>query len=508
MKPHNHTHLIWKSFMAAITMAGIYTAALLPAGTAGAAETRYEPKWESLDQRPCPAWYLDAKFGIFIHWGLYSVPGWGAPKSYAEWYWNNMADKKPNNVWWQFHKKNYGEKFEYQDFAPMFKCELFNPDEWADIFQRSGAKYIVPTSKHHEGFCIWPNEDANRTWGRPWNSMVTGPKRDLLGDLGAAVRKKGLKYGFYYSLYEWFNPLWKTDRKRYVTEHMTPQFKDVVTRYQPAIIFSDGEWDMPSKDWKSEELLAWLFNESPCKDEVVVDDRWGKDTRHKHGTYYTTEYGAGLKDAAHPWEESRGMGFSYGYNRAENFDDYKSARELLLVLIDLVSRGGNFLLDIGPTGDGRIPVIMQDRLLEMGKWLKVNGEAIYGTRHAGRDCQWSAGKRPGQEFGEYKIEYNLMQQIGQTPKGDKAVKQVFFTKKPDLLYAITPGWPGGKLVIRNIKTPAGDAGVTLLGYAGKLASKMDGNNLVIELPNLTGEQLPCLHAYTFKIPGAELLPEK
>ncbi len=481
-------------------------ALLASAASPRAAETKYAPKWESLDTRPCPPWYLDAKFGIFIHWGVYSVPGWGAPKTYAEWYWNNMANKKPDNVWWQFHKKNYGEDFEYQKFAPMFRAELFNPDQWADLFTRSGAKYVVPTSKHHEGFCLWPSAEASRTWGRPWNAVEIGPKRDLLGDLGDAVRKRGLRYGFYYSLYEWFNPLWLKDRKAYVTEHMFPQFKDVVSRYKPAIIFSDGEWDMPSSDWKSEELLAWLFNESACKDEVVVDDRWGKETRHKHGTYFTTEYGAGLKDAAHPWEESRGMGFSYGYNRAESIDDYKSAHELILVLCDLVSRGGNLLLDIGPTGDGRIPVIMQQRLIEMGDWLKVNSEAIYATRHAGRDCQWSEGKRPGQEFGDFKVKYNLMEQIGQAPKSGVAAKQLFFTKKPDALYAITTGWLAQQITVRNIKTQA-TTEVTMLGLEGHLKCRTEGKNLVIEVPPLTPDRLPCLHAWAFKITGAELLPE-
>ena len=480
---------------------------ILPAN-APAADAPYEPKWESLDKRPCPAWFADAKFGIFIHWGVYSVPAWGAPKQYAEWYWNRMADQKPANVWWQFHAKNYGADFDYKDFAPQFRAELFNPDQWADIFARSGAKYIVPTSKHHEGFCLWPNAQASKAYGRPWNAVETGPKRDLLGDLGEAVRKRGIKYGFYYSLYEWFNPLWtnKIDRPRYVTEHMFPQFKDVVTRYKPAIIFSDGEWDMQSPEWRSEELLAWLFNESPCKDEVVVNDRWGKDCRHHHGGYYTTEYGAGMKDASHPWEESRGMGFSYGYNRAENLDDYKSARELILVLCDLVSRGGNFLLDIGPTADGRIPVIMQQRLVEIGDWLKVNGEAIYGTRTAGRDAQWSTGKRPGQEFGEYMIKYNLMEQIGQKPKDGVAVKQFFFTKQPGALYAITSGWLAPQLTIRNIKLPA-KAEVTMLGVEGKLKYRVKGKNLVIELPKLAPDQLPCLHAWSFKITGAELLPE-
>jgi alpha-L-fucosidase len=471
-----------------------------------AAETKYEANWASLDKRSTPQWFLDAKFGIFIHWGVYSVPAWGAPKQYAEWYWNRMHDKKPNNPWWQFHEKNYGKDFEYHEFAPMFRAELFDPDQWADIFARSGAKYIVPTSKHHEGFAIWPSEEASRVWGRPWNSTVVGPKRDLLGDLGDAVRKRGLKYGFYYSLYEWYNPLWLKDRKTYATEHMHPQFKDVVSRYKPAIIFSDGEWDMTSADWKSEELLAWLFNESPCKEEVVINDRWGKDCRHKHGGYYTTEYGAGLANDAHPWEESRGMGYSYGYNRAESIDDYKPARELIMVLCDLVSRGGNFLLDIGPTGDGRIPVIMQQRLLEIGDWLKVNGEAIYGSRFAGRPAQWSEGERPKQEYGEYMIKYNLMDQIGASSKEGKAVKQLFFTKNRETLYGITTGWLAPQVTIRNIKVPA-DAQVTMLGLNTPLKTRMQGTTLFIEVPQLMPQNLPCRYNYTFKIPGAELLPD-
>ena len=489
----------------AVVLAG--SALFLMPGAAAAAETRYEPKWESLDARPCPEWFLDAKFGIFIHWGVYSVPSWSKVGQYAEWYWHWMHDKKPGNAFWQYHKANYGETFEYADFAPRFRAELFDADKWADIFARSGAKYIVPTSKHHEGFCLWPSAEASKTWGRPWNAVETGPRRDLMAELAGATRKRGLKFGFYYSLYEWYNPLWLSDRKRYVDEHMFPQFKDVVTRYEPAIIFSDGEWEMHSKDWKSEQLLAWLLNEASCRNEVVINDRWGKDCRHKHGGYWTTEYAAGLKDASHPWEESRGMAFSYGYNRAERIDDYKTAREFIMVLCDLVSRGGNLLLDIGPNGDGTIPVIMEQRLLEIGDWLKVNGEAIYGTRTAGRPCQWSEGKRPGQQFGEFMVKYNLMEQIGQKPKGDMAVKQAFFTKKPGGLYAITPGWPGKEMIVREIRV-APDAVVTMLGVPGALKHKVEGTTLTVEMPDLGPDQAPCRHAFTLKITGAELLPER
>src|SRR5206468_5393678 len=206
-----------------------------------------------------------------------------------------------------------------------------------------------------------------------------------------AGRRKGLHMGIYYSLYEWYNPLYLSDRKRYVTEHMFPQFKDVVTHAKPSIIFSDGEWDMTSDEWRSPELLAWLFNESPVRDEVVIDDRWGKDTRHKHGGYYTTEYTSGMQGASHPWEESRGMGYSYGYNRMERVTDYHTDRELLMMLIDIVARGGNLLLDIGPTADGRIPTIMEERLIQIGDWLRPNGEAFYGTHSRGTTRQWSQG---------------------------------------------------------------------------------------------------------------------
>ena len=466
---------------------------LLSPAKLGTCAGPYEANWDSLDRRPMPAWYADAKFGIFIHWGVYSVPAYApvnkeGETGYAEWYWNSLTtgreraakDGKGNSTY-QFHKRWFGDDFTYEKFAPLFRGEFYDPDQWAEIFRRAGARYIVPTSKHHDGFAMWPSEEANRTWGRPWNSTVVGPMRDLLGELTEAVRRKGLHMGLYYSLYEWYNPLWLTDRPRYVREHMFPQFKDVVTRYKPDIIFSDGEWEMTSAEWRSPELLAWLFNESPVRDEVVVDDRWGKETRHVHGGYYTTEYTSGLAGGEHAWEESRGMGHSYGYNRMESLDDYHTSRELVLMLIDIVSRGGNFLLDIGPTADGRIPVIMQQRLMDLGSWLETNGEAIYGTRPWRNAHQWSDGNVPDMETGNrFMTRYEVTDFVDRKEKGT-AVIEAFFTKKADTLYAILPHRPAGEFRLKDVNPSAGTE-ITIPSEGEKVKYRVEGAGLRVTLP--------------------------
>jgi alpha-L-fucosidase len=467
----------------------------------------YQPTWESVDSRPVPSWFGDAKFGIFIHWGTYSVPAYApvlpGKLAYAEWYWHAITEgRKPgadpvDAGSWAFHQRVYGADFPYQNFAPMFKAELFDPAHWADVFQRSGAKYVALTSKHHEGFALWPSKEASATWGRPWNSVEVGPHRDLVGDLGAAVRDKGLKMGVYYSLYEWYNPLWLSDKPRYVKEHMTPQFKDLVTRYKPAIIFSDGEWEQPSSEWHSPELLAWLYNESPVKDDVVVNDRWGKDTRHKHGGYWTTEYTPGLTGMDHPWEESRGMGFSYGYNRAERLEHYHTGRELVILLTDLVSRGGNLLLDIGPAADGTIPVIMEERLLQIGDWLKVNGESIYGTKPWKKTRQWSAGEVPKVDYNqEFNANYDVTKLADKGAPG-KASIEAFFTAKGSDVYAILPRWPAGSFTIADFGSSHLKS-VTLLGSAVPVHWRAKGTSVVIDLPQMP-EELMKQPAWVFKL---------
>lgn len=474
-------------------------------------QTRYEPNWESIDRRPAPKWYTDAKFGIFIHWGVYSVPAFAAvnvkgENLYAEWYWNSLTEgMKPKSgnghgaPTWEFHQRVYGPNFKYFDFAPMFRAELFDPDHWADVFVRSGARYVALTSKHHEGFALWQSAEANRTWGRPWNSVDIGPKRDLLLDLSEAGRRRGLHMGIYYSLYEWYNPLWLTDRKRYIAEHLFPQFKDVVSHAKPSIIFSDGEWDMSSAEWRTPELLAWLLNDSPVRDEVVINDRWGKETRHRHGSYYTTEYTSGLQQTRHPWEENRGMGFSYGYNRMETLAHYRTERELVLMLIDIVSRGGNLLLDIGPTSDGRIPVVMEERLVQIGDWLRPHAEAIYGTRPWRRTRQWSQGSVPKLEDKEFLSEYDITKLVDVPPAGFARV-DAFFTAKDDVLYALVPRRPTSEIRLDDVEGSSGTR-VTLLGTDQVLAWSRQGKQLTIKIPESLATHLPLRQAYVFKITG-------
>ncbi|GAB4343943.1 MAG: alpha-L-fucosidase [Candidatus Abyssubacteria bacterium] len=432
----------------------------------------YEPTWKSLDSRPCPAWYDEAKFGIFVHWGVYSVPAWDVKGSYTEWYWFWLAGGwnailNRESAIPEFHAKTYGKDFKYQDFAPLFKAELFDPDQWADLFAKSGARYVVLTSKHHDGFCLWPSPHS---WN--WNSMDIGPKRDLVDDLTRAVRARGLKMGFYYSLYEWFNPFYMYQPTRYVDEHMIPQFKDLVQRYQPSLIFSDGEWDHPSTLWRSRELLAWLFNKSACRKDVVVNDRWGRETRSKHGGYFTSEFGEGgdvcqnqkLK-LSHKWEENRGMGASFGFNRNESIFEYRTSTELIHILINTVSMNGNLLLNIGPTADGRIPVIMQERLMDIGRWLEVNGESIYGTR------PWT-----------------------ETAEGE----HIRYTCRGNTLYAICLKWPKEELVLRA-PTPTEATEIRMLGCEQPLNWQYADGALRIETPSLSIDEMPCHHAYVFKI---------
>lgn len=441
---------------------------LLSAAGAQGQENRYEANWASLDRRPIPGWFNEAKFGVFIVWGPYSVPAW-KDKGYAEWYgWDMYREGSPT---WKFHRRVYGEGFKYEQFAPMLTAEMFDAEAWAELIARSGAKYTAFCVNYHDGFAMYPKEYSRTVNTDRWNAAVTGPKRDVTGELRAALEQRDVKFGIYYSLMEWYHPLYADKQKQplFVEQWMYPKFKEVVSRYRPWFIFLDGEWHHDYRFWKTERLAAWLYNQSPCREYVVTNDRWGK-TRGKHGDVYSSEYGGGKGWGDHPWQEDRGIGRSYGYNRNETAQDYDSAAELIGMLIKCVGNGGNYLLCVGPTADGRIPVVMQQRLLELGRWLKVNGEAIYGTR------RWQRAQQ----------------------ESDQAVR---YTVKEDDLYVLCTKWPGRHLMLEHPRPTAGTT-ITLLGSVAKVNWRMEENRLVIEVPQLTVDRLPCEHAWVLKVPGA------
>ena len=440
----------------------------------------YEDNWESIDSRTLPAWFDEAKLGIFIHWGVYSVPAY-APKradvestglAYSEWYGWQIGEKYP--PYYDFHKQTYGENARYADFAGQWKAEMFDAEKWAKLFKRSGAKYIVLVSKHHDGFCLWP---SRYSWN--WNSVDIGPHRDIVGELLDAAERNGLKRGVYYSLLEWYHPdihQKHPNIPKYATEKMIPQMKELVETYRPSILFTDGEWSYNSDQWHSLDFITWLYNESCVKEEVVINDRWGADTRGIHGGYLTCEYGevnSNAVDEDHAqknlqkrkWEECRGIGASFGFNRNEDVEDYLSESQLIELLVDTVSRGGNLCLNVGPCADGTISPLIQERLLQLGQWLDVNGEAIYGTSVA--------------------TGVHLPEGMCATRKGENLY--LFFRKYPRETVKIS-GIPWEN-------TPKAQ----LLGSDAEIICSLAEGTVSMDVPLLSVDEVPCHHMYVLKL---------
>ena len=430
------------------------------------APAHYDATVESLNQHPLPAWYDDAKLGIFIHWGLYSVPGWAPishPKHdfanqdyirnnpYAEWYYNSMRiDGSPTQ---KYHAENYGSNYNYYQFAATFNREIqkWDADDWAKIIKDTGAKYVVLTSKHHDGFTLWPSTTPNPSL--PADRQHAS--RDLVGDLTTAVRKQGLRMGLYYSGgYDWtFVP--GPIRVAADYQKVKPQseaygiyadahVRELITRYKPSLLWNDIDYP------KSGHALALMAEYYAIVPDGVIDDRFGVD----HSDFTTPEYQTLGKINPKKWEECRGLGRSFGYNRAEDEAETILPTDLIHLLIDIVSKNGNLLLDIGPEADGTIPGVQMERLKILGKWLALNGDAIYGTH------PWNRAE-------------------GETTEGIP----IRFTSKDSDLYAILLGSPKStSLTIKSLR-PGSGAKIYLLGHDQQLAWKQDGENIQIALPS-------------------------
>lgn len=340
------------------------------------AQTEQE-KWDLLNERGYPQWFSDAKLGIFVHWGLYSVPAYAGKEGYSEWLYKGLMNREPGRMKMMslYADTSLPVREMYGQLADHWHAELWQPQEWAKMFKDAGARYVMLVTKHHDGYSLFADPFSPQ-----WNSTVSGPRRDIVAELTKAVRQAGLRMCFYYSLPEWSNPLhrWTVDPdstlERYVTGHMIPQFRFLVDRFRPDAIFADGDWDFTAEQLHSADLIRWYYG--MVGDDAIVNDRWGKGTQHG---FRTPEYSAGIADLERPWAECRGIGRSFGLNRNEDLDNYMTDRELIQHFCELVAHGGGLTLNVGPAADGTIPMIQQERLRSLGQWLKVNGEAIYGT---------------------------------------------------------------------------------------------------------------------------------
>ncbi|MEW4925691.1 alpha-L-fucosidase [Algibacter sp. 2305UL17-15] len=486
--------------------------------------TTYQPDWESLKQHETPEWFLDAKFGIYCHWGPYSVPEYGN-EWYAHWMYVNENNPEAKNgeasKFYKHHVETYGplNKFGYKDFIPLFKAEKFDAAEWADLFEKAGAKFAGPVSEHADGFAMW---DSDLT---KWDAKDMGPKRDVMGELSKEIRKRGMKFIATYHrqwLYAWF-PTWdettdasnpefaglygpKVKRgdfqyppnpheidegvKRYYpladeafNEEWLARLKEIVDKYNPDLVWFDNKMDVVGESYRK-EFLSYYYNQAEQKNQEVV-------VTYK---FYDLANGAAVLDLerarmsekkSFPWLTDDSVDWK-SWSHISN-PDYKSTNRLIDFLVDVVSKNGAVLLNITPKANGEIPEPVKERLLEMGAWLKVNGEAIYGTRTF--DVYGEGDTKT--------IEGHLSEQHNP----DNNSKDIRFTTKGDILYATVLDWPEEKqLKIYTLK--AGNpyfnkqiASIKLLGTDTELNFTIDAEALKIELPS----EKNGAHAFVFKI---------
>lgn len=442
---------------------------------------------ESVSKHEVPEWFHDAKLGIFIHWGLYSIPAY-APvglhypedirkgsieeylkkNPYAEWYLNTL--KISGSPTREYHRKTYGENFSYDDFIPMFNKAIkkWNPDEWAETFKNAGAKYVILVTKHHDGFCLWPSKYSNPKKGKYCAN------RDIVGELTKAVKSKSMRMGFYYSGgLDWsVNPNPIKDGESHVRnvnsepeyiKYANNQWYELIDKYEPLILWNDIAYP-PNTNLN--EIFAYFYNKFP---EGVINDRWRQPQKGGtkfHYDYKTSEYKTFKKAKKQKWELTRGLGNSFSYNQLEKEEDYLKPEELIRLLIDVVSKNGNLLINVGPMANGKIPEIQEKCLLALGKWLRVNGEAIFGTR------PWKRAE-------------------GTTSEGIP----IRFTKKSNNIYAILMNEPlENRISIQDMNFTSINS-VKLLGWEEKLKWKQKDGNLIIDLP----EDIEESPAIAFKI---------
>ena len=437
----------------------------------------FEPTWDSIREHyRVPRWFLDGKFGIFLHWGVYSVPAY-----HNEWYQKHMYA-----AYVDWHAEHFGtqDRFGYKDFIPGFTCDKFDPDEWAALFKKSGARYVIPSAEHHDWFSLW-DSDVSR-----WNAVKMGPKRDLIGDLARAVRNQGLKFGVSNHSIEHYTFI--QPRKGLKSDLDDPEFADfywtkhddealrkflelwvaknieLIDKYQVDMLWFDNGVNHRAYDPLKLKVAAYYYNRARGWGKDVSIST--KDSAYLAGSILDFEKvqrgPKGILPGA--WQVDDPIGTTWGYTA----DMRVSGPEPVIgKLVDVVSKGGNLLLNLSPKADGTIPEAQKSTLLAIGEWLDINGEAIYGTH------PWT---RPGEGAGRNGFR---------------------FTAKDQAIYAITLAWPGEKAIITSLASGIEAAGkiesVTLLGHPDPLKFAQDAEGLKVELPG----KPPGKFAFALKIAG-------
>jgi alpha-L-fucosidase len=460
--------------------------------------------WESLAERPAPGWYQDAKLGIMIHWGPYSVPAWApltgeyarviaeqgwehwfAHNPYAEWYENSMLI--PGSPTHQHHRASLGRLTRYDVFARAFRQGLreWNPGALIESIAGSGARYVVAAAKHHDGFLLWPARRRNPR-KRGWQAT-----RDVIGELASGARDWGLRFGLYYSSgIDWTfggapirslpDLISAMPRSRGYAAYVDAHWRELIARYAPSILWND--FGSP----RGEDLLDLFRSFYAAVPDGLVNDRFGQSDqgeaaglrrriaaavgrlisprsrdkpslgrgalRVRHADFHASEYDASTPTAAGPWECVRGLGFSFGYNEAETSEHLLSVSSLVRLLVDVVAHGGNLLLGVGPMADGSFSEAQRARLAGLGEWMKLNREAIFGSR------PW--GERAGATADGIEVRY---------------------TSRGMTTYAILLGTPAGRTIVLPSLRLLPCTGLRILGSIGYTAWFQEGKDVHIRL---------------------------
>jgi alpha-L-fucosidase len=476
----------------------------------------YQATRASLRSHPVPEWFHDAKLGVFVHWGPYSVPGyapltgelrhviaergwsgWFASNPYAEWYENSL--RLPGSPTHTHHSARYGAAVPYARFAEDFNqaTAAFDPEPWADLCVRLRARYLVLTTKHHDGFTLWPSRHANPR--RPGYHA----RRDLVGEVARAVRGRGLRFGVYYSggvdwtfdsspIRDISDLLASIPQEAEYVAYADAHWRELIDEYAPSVLWNDIGYPAAGR---LNDIFAYYYNTVA---DGVVNDRFGQSNlsgargnrllwavlrrvisaaaaravvrggsapASGHFDFRTPEYATLDGKTTQKWEATRGLGYSFGYNQLDSDANLLPADELVRSLVDIVSKNGNLLINIGPMADGTIPTVQRERLLALAAWLATNGEAIFGTR------PWLVAE-------------------GRSADG----VSLRFTHKNGALYALLLGLPReSKLLLEGLRA-APDTTMTLLGHAAPCAWTQEGQRLAVQLP-----PLPPAPAYALKI---------